>query len=165
MIPKQVPVAAAIIIKDFNDGPKLLLIRRSKTDTWGMVWEFPRGKCDKGDKTLGDCLKREVKEETGLDVKIVNYIDKYKYVADGGERISTQFNFLCEVIDENQKVQLSHEHDGYKWVSSGGEVELLVPQEMKRVISKVFTSMPSYNYTGVQRIEEEYKLHDYPSYK
>lgn len=154
MIPKHVPVAAAIIIKEFPDGPKLLLIRRSKTDTWGMVWEFPRGKCDKGDKTLRECLQREVKEETGLDVKVLKYIDKYKYVADGGERISTQYNFLCNVVNVNQKVKLSHEHDGFKWVSSGGEIELLVPQEMKRVLSKVFDTMSSYDYIGIQKIDE-----------
>jgi 8-oxo-dGTP pyrophosphatase MutT (NUDIX family) len=119
-----------------------------------MTWEFPRGKCDKGDKTLRECLTREVKEETGLDVKILRYIDKYKYIADGGERISTQYNFLCDVINKNQKVKLSNEHDGFKWVSTGGEVELLVPQEMKRIVSQVFNSLSVYEYNGIQKIDE-----------
>jgi len=158
MIPVYIPVAAAVIIKEFDSGPKLLLIRRSKTDEWGMTWEFPRGKCDKGDKTIKDCLQREVKEETGLDIKILKYIDKYKYIADKGKRVSTQYNFLCEPIDKNQKVVLSSEHDGYKWVSSGGEVELLVPQEMKRIVSQVFNSLAIYDYIGIQKIEERSKF-------
>ena len=150
----HIPVAAAMIFKKFEDGEKLLLIRRSKTDSWGMTWEFPRGKCDKGDKTLRDCLAREVKEETGLDIIVIRYIDKFKYVADKGKRISTQYNFLCKVKDENQKVKLSFEHDGYKWITSAGEIELLVPPEMKRIISQVFDNMTNYEFNGIQKVEE-----------
>lgn len=151
-----IPVAAAVIVKQFVDGPKILLIRRSKTDTWGMVWEFPRGKCErsKGDKTVKDCLLREVKEETGLDIIVEKFIDKFKYTADNGNRISTQYNFLCRVEPNNQKVKLSFEHDGYKWITSGGEAELMLPGEMRRVISKVLETMPSYEFNGIEEIEE-----------
>jgi len=154
MKPIHIPVAAAIITKEFDDGKKILLIRRSKTDSWGMTWEFPRGKCDKGDKTIRDCLLREVKEETGLDINILKYIDKYRYVADHGTRISTQYNFLCEVKDKDQRVKLSFEHDGFKWISSTGEIELLVPPEMKRVISQVLDNMTDYEFVGIEEIEE-----------
>ena len=152
---KKIPVAAALIIKENNNGiRKLLLIRRSKTDSWGMVWEYPRGKCDKGDKTLGDCLKREVKEETGLDVDIKKYIGKFKYVADNGARISTQYNFLCTLKDKNQKIKLSFEHDGYKWISTLAEAELLVPDEMKKIISKILPGLSIYKRKDNEEIEE-----------
>ncbi len=152
---KKIPVAAALIIKENINGiRKLLLIRRSKTDSWRMVWEYPRGKCDKGDKTLKDCLKREVKEETGLDVNIEKYLGKFKYVADNGTRISTQFNFLCTLKDKNQKVKLSFEHDGYKWISTLAEAELLVPSEMKKIISKILPGLSIYKKKENQKIEE-----------
>jgi 8-oxo-dGTP pyrophosphatase MutT (NUDIX family) len=138
-IKKEVNVAGAVIIKINNEGTQsVLLIQRSKTDNWGLIWEFPRGKCDKHDENnVKECMKREVKEETGLDVDIIEYIDKYEYIADHGTRKSTQFNFLCKLKDPKQKIKLSKEHQNYKWVQSVGEVELMVPPEMKKTISKV----------------------------
>ena len=37
----------------------------------------------------------------------------------------------------NQKIKLSFEHQDYRWITAVGEVELLVPSEMKKTISKV----------------------------
>lgn len=136
---KQVNVAGAVILKQNPEGTQsVLLIQRSTTDHWRLIFEFPRGKCDKGDENeLKKCMKREVKEETGLDVDIVSYIDKYEYIADHGTRKSIQFNFLCKLVNPKQKIKLSKEHQSYKWVQSVGEIELLVPPEMKKTISKV----------------------------
>jgi len=136
---KEVNVAGAVIVKINDENTQsILLIQRSKEDAWPSVHEFPRGKCDKGDENdLKKCLKREVKEETGLDVDIIEYIDKYEYIADEGKRKSTQYNFLCKMKNPDQQVKLSFEHQDYKWVSSVGEIELLVPSEMKKTISHV----------------------------
>ncbi len=133
-------VAAGVISRiDPNGGEHyILLIRRSKTDTWGMTWEVPRGKCDFGpNESLEHCCKREIKEETGLDIEIVHLIDKFDYIADKGTRKSTQHNFLCRMKNPNQKIKLSKEHDDYKWISSVGEAELMLNPELKKTISKV----------------------------
>lgn len=138
-IEKEVNVAGAVIIKINDEGTQsVLLIQRSHNDNWPDVFEFPRGKCDKHDENnVKECMKREVKEETGLDVEIIEYIDKYEYIADHGTRKSTQFNFLCKLTNPKQEIKLSKEHQDYRWVQSVGEVELMVPSEMKKTISKV----------------------------
>jgi 8-oxo-dGTP diphosphatase len=142
-IKKFIPVSCAIIINSEN---KVLLIRRSSTDHWPLFWEAPRGKCDKPlGESLVHCLKREVKEETGLDVTPVRYIGSFFYLADKGTRKSTQYNFLCKMDDENQEVKLSKEHDNFMWVKTLGEIELLVNSEMIKILSKVLQpSMISY---------------------
>jgi mutator protein MutT len=155
---KKIPVSGAIIIrKNKNDENELLLVRRSKTDHWGLIWEFPRGKVKPGEDVKKG-LYREVKEETGLDVKIIKFIDKYKYIADNGTRESTQYNFLCKMINPKQEVKLSFEHDEYRWIRSVGEAELLVPSEMKKSISKVLNDenrIVSYDMeNNTQKIEE-----------
>lgn len=139
LVEKEVNVTGSVIIKNNEEGTQsVLLIQRSKKDHWPNVWEFPRGKCDKGDKNkLEECLKREVKEEVGLDIEIIEFIDKYEYIADRGKRKSTQYNFLCKMKNLNQKIKLSFEHQDYRWITAVGEVELLVPSEMKKTISKV----------------------------
>jgi len=153
---KKINVAGAVILKP-GDGPcSVLLIQRSHNDNWPDVWEFPRGKMNKNESFIKTTLKREVKEETGLDIDIINYIDKYEYIADHGKRKSTQYNFLCRLTNPNQKVKLSKEHQNYKWVSSVGEVELLVPSEMKKTISKVLnTDNQIVNYPETKEVINE----------
>lgn len=154
---KEVNVTGAVILKTGDGSSSVLLIQRAHNDNWPDVWEYPRGKCDKGDsKNLNKCLKREVKEETGLDIDIIKYIDKYEYIADHGKRKSIQHNFLCRLTNPNQKIKLSKEHQDYKWVSSVGEVELLIPSEMKKTISKVLnTDNQIVNYPETKEVINE----------
>ncbi len=136
-------VGGAVIIKEGENEEKLvLLIQRAKDDHYPNFWEFPRGGCDGGeskkdsDEPIEKCTIREAKEECGLDIVPIRFIDKFSYVADKGTRLSTQHNFLCEMKTPKQKVKLSHEHQDYRWVQSVGEVELFVNPEIKKTISK-----------------------------
>jgi 8-oxo-dGTP pyrophosphatase MutT (NUDIX family) len=138
-------VAGAIIVKEGENGEKLvLLIQRSADDHWPLYYEIPRGGCDFGNRNSGKdepiikCLRRETKEECGLDVKPIKFIDKFSYIADQGTRESTQYNYLCEMTKPNQEVKLSKEHQDFKWVQSIGIVELMVLPEIKKSIIKVF---------------------------
>lgn len=156
-------VAGAIIGKtDENGQNQILIIQRSRTDHWKLYWEFPRGKCDKTpNEKIIPCLKREVKEEVGLDVIPIKFIDKYQYLADKGTRLNTQYNFLCTMKDPNQKIKLSKEHSDYRWISSVGEAELLMPSEMKKSISKILNiDMKIVNYVddSEEKIEENLKI-------
>ena len=161
---KKMNVAAGIIVKkDWDDTKRVLLIRRSPTDHWKLHYEVPRGKCDFGKKeNLIHCLKREVKEETGLDIIPIHFIDKFTYTADKGTRQSTQYNFLCHMKDPNQEIKLSFEHDDYKWISSMGEAELNLLPELKVTISKILNQDVSsivYKNNPLQNtnIEESFK--------
>lgn len=60
---------AAIIVND--NGEILMGLRRGNlgNNTWG----FPGGKLNYGEEII-DCIVREVKEETNLDVSNLNYI-------------------------------------------------------------------------------------------
>lgn len=68
--------AGAVVLK----SKQVLLIRRGKEPRKGE-WSLPGGGVELGETTEGATL-REVKEETGLDVKlgplldVINYIDK-----------------------------------------------------------------------------------------
>ena len=133
-------VAAAVIVKEGENGEQLmLLIQRASDDHWPLHFEFPRGKCDRTpNEDLIKCCKREVKEETGLDVEPIFEIDTFQYIADHGERLSTCHNFYCKLKNPDQPVKLSHEHENYKWIQSVGEAQMLVFPDQKRTIEKVF---------------------------
>jgi mutator protein MutT len=156
---KEVNVSGAVILRTNDEGTNsVLLIKRSEDDHFPNHWEFPRGRCDKGDKhKLVQCLKREVKEETGLDIIPIKYIDKFEYIADKGTRKSTQYNYLCKMKDINQEVKLSKEHDEFKWVESFGEVEIIINwNELKKTISHVLNQdQQIVNYPKTKEVIEE----------
>lgn len=152
--------AAGAVIMRIGDGnvKEILMIQRSKKDHWPLQWEFPKGKCDSDiDDSLRKCVKREVKEETGLDIKVGRLIDKYKWVGDGGKKITRCYNYLCELKNSDQEIRLSHEHEkgGYKWVSEVGEVELMASPEQKGTIQKVLNRERSIvSYPKHQKVVE-----------
>jgi len=131
------PAAGGVVYKEEQDGRYILIIQRSASDHWALMWEYPRGKCDKKGETIIDCVKREIKEETGLDVKVEKFIEMFTYVADKGERFTRCYNYLCKVIDSTQPVKLSKEHQDYKWIGSVGQAELLLHPDQKRIVSKI----------------------------
>ncbi len=48
---------------------KILITKRFDKDLLGGLWEFPGGHCDK-DESLEACVRREVKEELGIQVNV-----------------------------------------------------------------------------------------------
>jgi 8-oxo-dGTP diphosphatase len=57
----------------FNAGGEVLLIRRGKPPLH-REWSIPGGAVEHGEK-LADALRREVREETGVEIEIVGLID------------------------------------------------------------------------------------------
>lgn len=154
--------AAGIIVKkDENGNNQVLVIQRSRDDHWPLMFEIPRGKCDKPiGENLIHCVKREVKEETGLDVNVIRLLDTFEYLADGGTRKTVCYNFLCTMKNPQQKIKLSKEHEGYKWISQVGEAELMLMPEQKKTLEMVLSKenrlviYPDNNFTKNNQIEE-----------
>ena len=65
-------VAAVVLVK--MDG-KLLMVRRGVEPEMGR-WAFPSGYVDRGE-VVEHAAKREVKEETGLDVELDGFVGLY----------------------------------------------------------------------------------------
>lgn len=61
----SIEVAAGVVFKN----NRLLITRRKKDDYLGGLWEFPGGKRKPGE-TFEECLKRELMEELGIEVKV-----------------------------------------------------------------------------------------------
>lgn len=62
-VPAVVQVAAGLIVREGH----YLIARRKAGTHLGGLWEFPGGKREPGE-SLEDCLRRELREELGVDV-------------------------------------------------------------------------------------------------
>jgi 8-oxo-dGTP diphosphatase len=106
-------VVGAVI---FNQESQVLVLTRQPDDFMGGIEELPSGKVEQ-DETLLEALLREVKEEAGLDIKVVAYSDYFDYASKSG-RMTRQFNFVARPCDSLQEVKLDpEEHDSFRWIS------------------------------------------------
>ena len=115
-----------IAVKSFivNDKNELLLIKRNCKDQHKPgVWEVPGGRLEPGEDPF-EGLKRETKEETGLEISVHNPLHVHHFIRDDGQKI-TMITFLCRTVSEN--VALSGEHSEYRWVSLNEAHEIICP--------------------------------------
>jgi len=62
-----------------NNKGKILILRRSSAEYYAGLWDFPGGTVEKGE-TLQQAGIREVKEESGLEIKLEkDYFYVYHY--------------------------------------------------------------------------------------
>lgn len=95
----------------FQDG-QLLLIQRQPNDSHKPgTWDIPGGRLETGeDPYLG--LKRETREEVGLEIDIQLPIDVQWFTRDDGQQI-TMLIFVC--VPLSSQVRLSAEHQAFAW--------------------------------------------------
>ena len=99
-------VTAAVIQQD----GLVLIQRRPQKGLLAGLWEFPGGKLEASDADLAACLRREIKEEIGVEIAVGKGFGVYKH-AYTHFRI-TLHAFLCR-LEPNQHIPQS---DTLRWV-------------------------------------------------
>ena len=95
-----------------NKSGEILFIKRSENDSFlPGSWELPGGGVEYGEN-IEKTLRRELKEECGLDAEVgfPLAVSDY-YMKDGKKEIQrVEIIFLCKLLNPTQAVALSHEH-------------------------------------------------------
>ena len=102
----MIKVVCGVIYKD----DKILLTRRKKGKSLEGYWEFPGGKVEK-EETDTIALKRELKEELGLEISELNYFSENKH--DYNTFSIHLVAYKCTALDDPKKLV---DHDKFEWV-------------------------------------------------
>lgn len=98
---------------------KVLILREAATNPDGVhagTYYLPGGRLQPGEQ-VEDALRREVREETELDIIIKKPFahGEWRPQVRGEQWQMIAFFFLCEATSTN--VTLSEEHDAYAWIN------------------------------------------------
>jgi 8-oxo-dGTP diphosphatase len=136
--PQVVLVTRALVR---NDEGNILLIQRSKIDSYEpSKWELPGGKLDMG-QNISDAMEREVLEETGLVVIPTERLSYWNSsMITSGKYKGLPYIVLVGIAKSiGGEVSLSNEHDAYVWVSMDKAFEYDLVSETRvalKVLSK-----------------------------
>jgi 8-oxo-dGTP diphosphatase len=89
---RLIQVAAGLILRE----GRYLIARRKVGVHLGGLWEFPGGKCKPGE-SLEDCLRRELREELGIEITtpVPFRLIRHEYPEN---RVELHF-FRCSILD------------------------------------------------------------------
>lgn len=104
-------------------GDEILVLKRSSEDDHKPnAWETVGGGMD-AQNSPQEALKREIKEETNLEVEVGEPFNVFTFTKDNGE-FKIGITFVCDYVSGD--VILSDEHSEYKWIK---------PEEFKQLES------------------------------
>lgn len=134
------PTCGALI---FNPEGKTLLIKSHK---WKNKYVIPGGHIELGE-SIEVALKREIKEETGLDIYNINFICFQEFIFDDAfwkKRHFIFFDFACKT--NSIKVQLDSEGQDFVWVTIQEALNLSnlpVESHTKNIIKEFIKKFPN----------------------
>lgn len=126
---KIVSKAGAIVLGDAHEGEVALLYRAEQKD-----WSFPKGHVEPGEDPV-ETLTREMKEELGLEVRILRVLPDLVYIHPNGHGVSTKM-FLARSIDDSL-ARPEHEGDDIKWVPIGEVISALSHNNLKEYFETI----------------------------
>jgi len=111
---------------------KVLIVHRPKYDDWS----FPKGKADPGESIEQTAL-REVREETGIEARIIDRLPSVRYAYEGKERIPRPkivHYFLMEPAGGSLAVN-GYEIDQALWVEPKEALDRLTYDHDRKLLS------------------------------
>jgi len=121
---KYLEKAGAILIRERNGNLEVLLGHRDREFD---DWTFPKGKVEDGE-TVEETAIREVREETGFEITLLEKIPEIYYEF-GGNTVKMTI-FLGNITSGKEKI--SWENDKLKWIEYNKALKLLSYDNLKR---------------------------------
>lgn len=96
----------------YKDNKFLILLKSDSEDINPNTFEFPGGRLAFGEM-LDEALKREIKEETGLEVEIEQVLNAWTFTKEEKGFQLVGVDYLCKYTGGTET--LSEEHSSIEW--------------------------------------------------
>lgn len=122
-----------------KDGKILLMKVRSKSVHDACKWELPGGKV-KRNEFFDESLVREFKEETDLDIEVVDFIKVVEndYTACKTKEEVKSLQLIMKVDAEDDEITISSEHDQYSWFTLEEIKNMALNNQLSKAATDVF---------------------------
>jgi len=132
--------AGAIIFFDQGGKKEYLLLRYAgSTKKAKDYWDFPKGHIEKGETEI-ETVKREIKEETGLED--IGFISGFKtsirYFFRKQEKVIFKIVVFYLARAKTKNVKISFEHIGFKWLPYEEALKTVTYKNAKEVLKRAF---------------------------
>jgi 8-oxo-dGTP diphosphatase len=120
-------------------GKTVLVLRRSLADRFlPGAWDLPGGGLEPGEPPE-EGIVREVLEETGLHVRVVQILGSKNYMLnpDTGERNKVMIVYLLRSIG-SLECRLSSEHDEFRWVPVSEVDKIFGPNDLMGDVIRLY---------------------------
>lgn len=126
--------AGGIVVRDAGDGPALVVgMRRRERDA--VTWTLPKGTPDPGE-TLEATAVREVGEETGLEVRIVEPLPSISYTfVQAGTRIRKTVHYWLMAPVGGDLDRHDREFEQVRWVRFADAPSLLTFETERALVA------------------------------
>jgi len=103
------PVVAGLIYR----GERLLACQRRAKGSFPLKWEFPGGKVEGGEEPV-EALRRELREELGIEMQSAREVFRHKHFYPGG----TEVELIFFRVDEYRKTVVNRVFQQILWVEA-----------------------------------------------
>lgn len=135
---------AAIALKCvvFNDNWDILLLKRPAHDfSRPNGFDIPGGGMETAENVI-EGLRREIREEAGLEVRSIEPFDVETFTENDG-CTTVMIGFSAKAVDSD--ITLSPEHDSFQWATQDLVLDSDLPDVYKRFVIKAFTKFKNIN--------------------
>ena len=136
------PPLATVGALIFNAKREVLMIRTHK---WSGLWGIPGGKIKRGEPALA-ALRREIKEETGLNITDIKFVLMQDCISSKEFYRDAHFvllNYTCRCVAKKPRVVLNEEAREFQWLKLPAAAKLKLNKPTKILLAAVRQSKPA----------------------
>ncbi|MFA6546581.1 MAG: NUDIX domain-containing protein, partial [Limisphaerales bacterium] len=120
----------------FDDAGRVLMIRTQK---WSHLWGIPGGKIKWGERSE-DALRRELKEETNLDITDIRFVLVQDCIHSKEFYRDAHFlllNYTCRAAGSAPPVTLNEEAEEFRWVTLAEAMAMDLNQPTRVLLEEI----------------------------